>query len=206
MTVSRPSTPASYFHLLRWQALSGRMKPMIVFTPKSMLRLKAATSAMADFTSGSFEPVIGDRAFAAADSSANGAGAPRDPAAVRRVLLVSGKFYYDLEDQRRQAGRDDVALVRVERLYPLPAEEIAAELSRFPAEAEVMWAQEEPENMGAWPYMGLRLPGVLRRPVGVFSLPASSAPAAGSAKAHTAEHTALAAAALGLAEVPQTAR
>jgi multifunctional 2-oxoglutarate metabolism enzyme len=188
MTVAMPSTPASYFHLLRWQARSGRVKPLIVFTPKSMLRLKTATSAVADFTSGSFQPVISDPALAA--------GA--DPAAVRRVILCAGKIYYDLAERRAKEGRDDVALVRVERLYPLPAAEIAAELSRYPAAAQVTWTQEEPANMGAWPSMGLSLPQVVGRPVFPITLPASSAPAAGSAKAHAQEHGGLVTAALHL--------
>jgi multifunctional 2-oxoglutarate metabolism enzyme len=187
MTVAAPSTPASYFHLLRWQALSTRVKPLIVFTPKSMLRLKTATSAAADFTSGSFLPVQGDPA-------------QLDPAAVRRVVLCAGKVYYDLAERRRADGLTDVALVRVERLYPLPAAEIAAELARYPATAEVAWVQEEPANMGTWPYMGLRLPNIIGRSVSLFSLPASSAPAGGSAKAHAAEHAGLVEAAVRLKE------
>ncbi|HMG63415.1 MAG TPA: multifunctional oxoglutarate decarboxylase/oxoglutarate dehydrogenase thiamine pyrophosphate-binding subunit/dihydrolipoyllysine-residue succinyltransferase subunit, partial [Streptosporangiaceae bacterium] len=186
MTVAMPSTPASYYHLLRWQALSDRVKPLIVFTPKSMLRLKTATSAVADFTSGSFQPVLSDPALAA--------GA--NPAAVRRVILCAGKIYYDLAERRAKEGRDDIALVRVERLYPLPAAEVAAELSRYPAAAQVAWTQEEPANMGAWPSMGLALPQVLGRPVFPITLPASSAPAAGSAKAHAQEHGGLVTAAL----------
>src|SRR5580693_6196640 len=178
MTVAVPSTPANYFHLLRWQALSARIKPLIVATPKSMLRLKAATSAVADFTSGSFRPVIGEPA-------------DFDTAAVRQVLLCSGKIYYDLAERRRAEGRADVAIARVERLYPLPADEIAAEVSRYPAAEAVTWVQEEPANMGAWPYMAMRLPGLLNRPIQVVSLPASSAPAIGSAKAHAEEHARL---------------
>jgi multifunctional 2-oxoglutarate metabolism enzyme len=177
MTVAMPSTPASYFHLLRWQALSGRVKPLIVFTPKSLLRLKAAVSKMADFTSGSFAPVL------AAESA--------DPPAIRRVVLCSGKIYYDLAERRRDAGPTDTALIRVERLYPLPAAELAAACARYPALAEVTWVQEEPANMGAWPFMAMHLPGVLGRPVGVVSRPASSAPASGSAKAHAAEQAAI---------------
>jgi multifunctional 2-oxoglutarate metabolism enzyme len=177
MTVAIPSTPASYFHLLRWQALSGRVKPLIVFTPKSLLRLKAATSKASDFTSGSFAPVLGDPESA-------------DPAAIRRVVLCSGKIYYDLAERRRAAGTTDTALIRVERLYPLPAAELAAELARYPV-AEVTWVQEEPANMGAWPFMAMHLPGLLGRPLGVVSRPASSAPASGSAKAHAAEQAAI---------------
>ena len=200
MTVAMPSTPASYFHLLRWQALSGRVKPLIVFTPKSMLRLKTATSAAADFTSGSFRPVLGDPALGTTgfDGQARTGSGPLDAGAVRRVLLCTGKFYYDLAERRRTAGQGNVAIVRVERLYPLPAAEIAAELSRYPADAEIVWAQEEPANMGGWPYMGLKLPSVIGRPLGLISLPPSSAPAAGSAKAHAAEHAQLVDAALGL--------
>jgi 2-oxoglutarate decarboxylase len=178
MTVALPSTPASYFHLLRWQALSDRVKPLVVFTPKSLLRLRAAVSRAAEFTSGSFAPVIPDAQSA-------------DPAAIRRVLLCAGKVYYDLAEHRRAAGATDIALIRVERLYPLPAAEIAAELARYPAAAELVWVQEEPANMGAGPFMALHLPQVLGRPISLVSRPASSAPASGSAKAHAAEQAAV---------------
>jgi 2-oxoglutarate decarboxylase len=180
MTVAMPTTPANYFHLLRWQGLSGRHKPLIVFTPKSMLRLKAATSAVSDFTSGSFQPLIG--------STASG-----DDADVRRVLLCTGKIYYDLAARRRavqdESGRGgETAVARVERLYPLPVSELCAELARYPNAESVTWVQEEPVNMGAWPTMALKLPRVLGREVGVISLPASSAPAAGSAAKHASTH------------------
>jgi 2-oxoglutarate decarboxylase len=175
MTVALPTTPANYFHLLRWQALSGRHKPLIVFTPKSILRAKAATSATADFTSGAFQPMIGEPAAF-------------DTSAVRRVVLCSGKFYYDLADYRAKASANSTAIVRVEQLYPVPHEELVAELSRYPSDAELVWAQEEPVNQGAWPRMALRLPELLRRPLSVVSLPASSAPAYGSAKVHNSSH------------------
>jgi 2-oxoglutarate dehydrogenase E1 component len=188
MTVAMPTTPANYFHLLRWQALSGRRKPLIVFTPKSMLRLKAATSAVAEFTGGSFQPVIGDHEIDAAGT-------------VRRVLLCSGKVYYDLAERRRALAASDpafpgTAIVRVERLYPLPVAELTAELGRYPAAEEVAWVQEEPANMGAWPRMALKLPELLGRPVTPVCLPPSSAPAGGSANVHAAEHRALIEAAL----------
>jgi 2-oxoglutarate dehydrogenase E1 component len=147
----------------------------VVFTPKSMLRLKEATSERADFASGSFRPVISDHG-------------DLDPAGVRRVLLCSGKVYYDLANRRAAAERTDAAIIRVERLYPLPAEELAAEMTKYPAAEAVTWVQEEPGNMGAWPTMALKLPEALGRPVGHVSLPASSAPATGSATAHAAEH------------------
>jgi 2-oxoglutarate decarboxylase len=175
MTVALPTTPANYFHLLRWQALSSRRAPLVVFTPKSMLRLKEATSAVADFATGSFLPVIGDPQSP-------------DPAGVRRVLLCSGKIYYDLAHQRAEEGRTDTAIIRVERLYPVPAEELTAELGRYPGVEEITWVQEEPANMGAWPTMALTLPGIAGRAVGVISLPASGPPAVGSATAHKAEH------------------
>ncbi|HXW45031.1 MAG TPA: multifunctional oxoglutarate decarboxylase/oxoglutarate dehydrogenase thiamine pyrophosphate-binding subunit/dihydrolipoyllysine-residue succinyltransferase subunit [Streptosporangiaceae bacterium] len=183
MVVAIPSTPASYFHLLRYQALSGRIKPLIVFTPKSLLRLKAAVSSKADFTGGSFAPVIADQA------------AP-DPASVRRILFCSGKIYYDLAERRRAAGLADTALLRVEQLYPLPAAEISAELAAYPQDAQLVWVQEEPANMGAWPFMALHLPEVAGRVVRLVSRPASSAPASGSAKAHAAEQAAIVTAAL----------
>ncbi|HXP20549.1 MAG TPA: multifunctional oxoglutarate decarboxylase/oxoglutarate dehydrogenase thiamine pyrophosphate-binding subunit/dihydrolipoyllysine-residue succinyltransferase subunit, partial [Streptosporangiaceae bacterium] len=191
MTVAMPSTPASYFHLLRWQVLSERVKPLIVFTPKSMLRLKTAVSAVAEFTSGTFRPVLPD------PEVAPGTPAGADPAAVRRVLLCSGKIYYDLAEKRRAQQRADVALIRLERLYPLPTQEIAAALADYPHAEDLCWVQEEPANMGGWPFIALNLPGLLSRRIGVVSLPASSAPASGSAKAHAAEHAALVAAALG---------
>ncbi|GAA4610284.1 multifunctional oxoglutarate decarboxylase/oxoglutarate dehydrogenase thiamine pyrophosphate-binding subunit/dihydrolipoyllysine-residue succinyltransferase subunit [Actinoallomurus liliacearum] len=180
MTVAQPSTPASYFHLLRWQALSPREKPLIVFTPKSMLRLKAATSATADLTSGSFQPVIGD---------------PKQLGQVRRVVLTSGKLYYDLAAAREKSGDTSVALVRVERLYPLPVDEIKAELAKYPADAELVWAQDEPANMGAWPFMALKLPPHLEgRELKRVSRRASSSPAVGSAKMHALEQQGLVAA------------
>jgi multifunctional 2-oxoglutarate metabolism enzyme len=175
MTVALPTTPANYFHLLRWQALSGRHKPLIVFTPKSLLRLKAATSAATEFTTGAFQPLIGEP-----DGF--------DGSRVRRVVLCTGKIYYDLADHRAKAGVTDTAIVRVERLYPVPAQELKAELSRYPADVEIVWAQEEPENQGAWPRMVMRLPQLLGRLPRLVSLPASSAPAFGSAKVHAATH------------------
>jgi len=193
MTVAMPSTPASYFHLLRWHVLSDRIKPLIVFTPKSMLRLKTAVSAVADFTSGSFRPVLADTALADTVLADPAAG---DPAQVRRVLLCSGKIYYDLAGKRKAGQRADVAIVRVERLYPLPVPEISAALAAYPSAAELVWVQEEPVNMGGWPYMAMHLPGALRRGLGVIALPESSAPAQGSAKKHAAEHAALVASAL----------
>ncbi len=170
MTVAQPTTPANYFHLLRWQVLSGRHKPLIIFTPKSLLRLRAAASATAEFTSGAFRPVIGDSTV--------------DPSNVRRVVLCSGRVYYDLASARDKQERTDVAVVRLERLYPFPAEELRAELSRYSPDAELVWAQDEPINMGPWPYLALKLtedPDVLGgRGLSRVSRPANSSPAVGS--------------------------
>ncbi|WP_047869443.1 multifunctional oxoglutarate decarboxylase/oxoglutarate dehydrogenase thiamine pyrophosphate-binding subunit/dihydrolipoyllysine-residue succinyltransferase subunit [Nocardiopsis sp. RV163] len=177
MTVAHPSTPASYFHLLRWQAKSTLERPLVVFTPKSLLRLKAATSAAADFTSGHFEPLIKDDSIA--------------PDKVRRVVLCSGKIYYDLDAARRKSGDKHTAIIRAERLYPLPIEEIREQLKAYPNAGEVLWVQEEPANMGPWPFVALVFSEQLDRPFTRISRPASSAPAAGSAKRHEAEQRAL---------------
>ncbi|MGZ4609921.1 MAG: multifunctional oxoglutarate decarboxylase/oxoglutarate dehydrogenase thiamine pyrophosphate-binding subunit/dihydrolipoyllysine-residue succinyltransferase subunit, partial [Actinomycetes bacterium] len=147
MTVAMPSTPASYFHLLRWHAHHEPRRPLIVFTPKSMLRLKAAASEVEDFTTGTVRPVLPDRA-------------QLDGNAVTRVLLASGKVVYDLEAAREKAGDTQTAIVRVEQLAPLPAHEIAAELASYPG-ADVVWVQDEPRNQGAWPFMALNLPQAL---------------------------------------------
>jgi 2-oxoglutarate dehydrogenase E1 component len=114
-----------------------------------------------------------------------------DPAAVRRVVLCSGKIYYDLAERRNATGATDAALVRLEQLYPLPAGQIASELARYPDSAEVVWAQEEPANMGAWPFIALHLPHQTGRRIGVVSRPESSAPASGKAKAHAVEQAAI---------------
>ncbi|MDT4945048.1 MAG: multifunctional 2-oxoglutarate metabolism enzyme, partial [Pseudonocardiales bacterium] len=173
MTVAMCSTPANYFHLLRRQGLSPVRRPLIAFTPKSLLRLKAAVSEIEDFTEGAFQPVIPDGAA--------------DPAAVRRVLLCSGKVYYDLAAARVEQNRADVAIVRVEQLYPLPADQLRAELGRFP-DAELVWVQEEPANQGAWPFIALNLPEHLDgRPLKRASRRASASPAVGSQRVHEAQ-------------------
>ncbi|MCW2655869.1 MAG: 2-oxoglutarate dehydrogenase component, partial [Jatrophihabitans sp.] len=173
MTVAMCSSPANYFHLLRRQGLSPVRRPLIAFTPKSLLRLKAAVSELDDFTGGTFQPVLPDL--------------KADDDAVTRVLLCSGKIYYDLAAARDAQERKDIAIVRVEQLYPLPADEIKAELARFPG-AEVVWVQEEPANQGAWPFMALNLPEYLDgRPLLRASRKASASPAVGSHSVHEAQ-------------------
>jgi 2-oxoglutarate dehydrogenase E1 component len=177
MRVAMPSTPASYFHLLRRQALSARRKPLVVFTPKSMLRLKAATSQIVDFTDGTFEPVIADHSVPAEQ--------------VRRVLLCSGKIYYDLVRGREKSGRTDTAIVRLEQLYPLPGDEVHEALADY-RDAEVIWTQEEPANMGAWQFLALNLQEYLSgTPLRCIARPASASPAAGSHTRHEEEQQAL---------------
>jgi 2-oxoglutarate dehydrogenase E1 component len=183
MTVAHPSTPASYFHLLRWHAYREHRRPLVVFTPKSMLRLKAAASPVEDLTGGTFRPVI---------TEVEGGV---DPGGVRRVLLCSGKVYYDLLAERAKraaSGGAQVAILRLEQLAPLPGEQVREALSAYPAEAELVWVQEEPANQGPWPFMALNLPAHLdgRRLVSV-SRAASASPAAGSHKQHDLEQRAL---------------
>jgi multifunctional 2-oxoglutarate metabolism enzyme len=182
MTVAYPSTPASYFHLLRRQAYQRPRRPLIVFTPKSMLRLKAAASPVEDFTSGTFQPVLADP------------DAP-DPQAVTRVLLASGKIVYDLQAERTKRADGATAILRVEQLAPLPAQEIAAAIKAYPG-AEVMWVQDEPANQGAWPFMALNLPQGLAncgetRSLRVTSRAAAASPATGSSKKHAQQQTQL---------------
>ncbi|MGY1711005.1 multifunctional oxoglutarate decarboxylase/oxoglutarate dehydrogenase thiamine pyrophosphate-binding subunit/dihydrolipoyllysine-residue succinyltransferase subunit [Geodermatophilus sp. SYSU D00758] len=180
MTVANCSTPGNYFHLLRRQGLSSVHRPLVVFTPKSLLRAKAAVSPVADFTDESFRPVLPDPGVG---------GEPLDDAAVRRVLLCSGKVAYDLFAQREADGTADTAVVRVEQLYPLPAEQIVAALERYPNASDVVWVQEEPANMGAWQFMAVNLPEHLPsgRRLRRVSRKASASPAVGSAKVHDVE-------------------
>ncbi|WP_338906636.1 multifunctional oxoglutarate decarboxylase/oxoglutarate dehydrogenase thiamine pyrophosphate-binding subunit/dihydrolipoyllysine-residue succinyltransferase subunit [Streptomyces nigra] len=183
MTVAMPTSPSNYFHLLRWQVHNPHHKPLVVFTPKSMLRLKAAASKAEEFTTGQFQPVIGDASV--------------DPAAVKKVVFCAGKVYYDLEAERKKRGVTDTAIIRIERLYPLPGAELQAEIKKYPNAEKYLWAQEEPANQGAWPFIALNLIDHLDLAVGAdvphgerlrrISRPHSSSPAVGSAKRHQAE-------------------
>ncbi|CAN5266447.1 multifunctional oxoglutarate decarboxylase/oxoglutarate dehydrogenase thiamine pyrophosphate-binding subunit/dihydrolipoyllysine-residue succinyltransferase subunit [soil metagenome] len=180
MTLAQPSTPASYFHLLRRQNLESEHRPLIVFTPKSMLRSKAAASQPDDFTSGTFRPVIGDDSV--------------DPAQVERVLVCSGKITWDLmaEREKRESGQSRTAIVRAEQLYPRPVTELNAEIARFPNAREVRWVQDEPANQGPWPHMALHLSGEFDGlPFLRVSRPESSAPSAGSHNRHLEEQATL---------------
>jgi 2-oxoglutarate dehydrogenase E1 component len=172
LQVAQPSTPAQYYHLLRRQILRRWRKPLVVFTPKSLLRLKQARSPLEDLASGSFQRVIGDPLVGQAS----------------RVLLCSGKIYYEMLAHREQEGRDDVALVRVEQFYPLPARYLEEALRECPADTPVYWVQEEPENMGAWRYFKARFgTRIGRHPFSGVFRPESASPATGSKAIHRAE-------------------
>ncbi|MCU1405089.1 MAG: kgd, partial [Glaciihabitans sp.] len=179
MTVARPSTPASYFHLLRRQAYARPRRPLIVFTPKAMLRLRGATSAVEDFTSGRFEPVIDDARIT-------------NKAAVKRVVLTSGKIYYDLvAELNKRDNAQEIAIVRVEQYYPMPVTELNTILEQYP-DADLVWTQDEPENQGAWPFISLELSKrITGRPVSVSSRQSSASPATGSNKRSAQEQAAL---------------
>jgi 2-oxoglutarate dehydrogenase E1 component len=178
MTVAMPSTPASHFHLLRRQAYAQPRRPLIVFTPKSMLRLKTAASAVEDFTTGGFRTVIPE-------------GGSVRTSDVDRVLLCAGKVYWDLLAERTRRDDPRTAIVRLEQLYPLDAGAVLDAVDRFP-HAQLVWVQEEPANQGPWPFIALNLPEHLGgRPLLRVSRPASASPAAGSSKKHQAEQATL---------------
>jgi multifunctional 2-oxoglutarate metabolism enzyme len=180
MTVAQPASPANYFHLLRWHVKNPARRPLIVFTPKSMLRLKAAASALSDFTTGHFRPVIGD------DSVQNAS----------RVIFCSGKIYHDLVAERTKLGETGTAIVRVELLYPLPIDEMVAEANKHP-NANLLWVQDEPANQGPWTHVAMRTSHahgghgfgdrILRR----ISRRATASPATGSHHLHEDEQKAL---------------
>ena len=180
MTVAQPASPANYFHLLRWHAKNPARRPLIVFTPKSMLRLKAAASALLDFTSGHFRPVIGD------DSVQNAS----------RVIFCSGKIYHDLVAERTKLGENGTAIVRVELLYPLPIDEMVAEANKHP-NANLLWVQDEPANQGPWSHIALRTShahgghGFGERILRRISRRATASPATGSHHLHEDEQKAL---------------
>ncbi|WFP17658.1 multifunctional oxoglutarate decarboxylase/oxoglutarate dehydrogenase thiamine pyrophosphate-binding subunit/dihydrolipoyllysine-residue succinyltransferase subunit [Citricoccus muralis] len=171
MRVAQPSFGANHFHLLREQAYSTPRRPLVVFTPKQLLRLKAAASSVADFTQVGFRKVVGDDKIG---SSA------------KKVMLVSGRLYYDLLARREKLEDTSTAIVRVEQLYPLPLEEITQQLNQYP-DAEVMWVQDEPANQGPWPFMALNLLPELDRKVKLVSRAASASPAAGMKPRHDHE-------------------
>ena len=176
MTVAIPSTPANYFHLLRRHVLDGVHRPMVVFTPKSMLRNKAAVSSVADFTDGKFESVLPDRSVT-------------DANAVTKVVMCTGKIFYELDAYRAANDITDTAVVRLEQLYPLPRRKLNYVLDMYPNAKSFLWCQEEPKNQGAWPFLVEALPEASPRLLGLArsSRRAMAAPSAGSARVHEVE-------------------
>ncbi|WP_292828637.1 multifunctional oxoglutarate decarboxylase/oxoglutarate dehydrogenase thiamine pyrophosphate-binding subunit/dihydrolipoyllysine-residue succinyltransferase subunit [Microbacterium sp.] len=178
MTVARPSTPASYFHLLRRQAYARPRRPLIVFTPKAMLRLRGATSPVDAFLTGRFEPVLDD------DRSL-------DRASVKRVLLHAGKIHWDLRAELEKNPNPEIALVRLEQYFPAPTDELNAALDSYP-NAELFWVQDEPENQGAWPFIALEVVKHLHgRTIRRISRAAAASTATGSPKVHALEQAAI---------------
>jgi 2-oxoglutarate dehydrogenase complex dehydrogenase (E1) component-like enzyme len=183
MQVIYPTTPAQHFHALRRQMKNDPRKPLIVMTPKSLLRHPQAVSTVNQLTNGRFEPVLPDPKIASGDA--------------KRIVLTSGKVYYDLATARDAAGAN-VPVIRLEQYYPFPQPMLAAALAQFPDATEVVWVQEEPRNMGAWPFLHERLltllkPGQTLRYAG---RPISASPATGSHHRHDDQQKALAQAAI----------
>ena len=195
MQIVQPSTPAQYFHCLRRQVLRPWRKPLVILTPKSLLRHPAVVSPLDAFVFGRFQRVIPDEPLTDVDGS------------VTRILLCSGKIYFDLKEQREKNDRRDVAIVRLEQYYPLPSSELNDALSAYPAETPVVWAQEEPANMGAWQYLRIQWDTFApNRPLTCIARPASSSPASGSRRVHKAEEECLMAAAFALPPEAPTSR
>lgn len=175
MTVAQPSTPASYFHLLRWHVKNAARRPLIVFEPKSMLRLKAAASGLADFTQGTFRPLIDDTTVTNAS----------------RVIFCSGKIYWDLIAERAKIGETGSAIVRIEQIYPFPIEDFMRVANAHP-QANLLWVQDEPANQGPYPFVALNTVEELEgRTLRRVSRRATASPATGSHHLHEEEQHAL---------------
>lgn len=175
MTVAQPSTPASYFHLLRWHMKNAARRPLIVFEPKSMLRLKAAASGLADFTAGSFRPLIDDQTVTNAS----------------RVIFCSGKIYWDLIAERAKIGETSTAIVRIEQIYPFPIQDFMRVANTHPG-ANLLWVQDEPANQGPYPFVALNTVEELEgRTLRRVSRRATASPATGSHHLHEEEQHAL---------------
>ncbi|MFC0820045.1 2-oxoglutarate dehydrogenase E1 component [Moraxella marmotae] len=188
MQVITPTTPAQIFHALRRQVVRPIRKPLIVMSPKSLLRHPLATSNLEELAQGKFETVLPE--IDAMDNSK-----------VTRLILCGGKVYYDLLDQRRKLGQDHVAIVRIEQLYPLPEQRILDEIAKYPNLKEIIWSQEEPLNQGAWYYLAPELYRIVPQGLTIVSpsaRPAAAAPATGSPKMHADQQKALIADALGV--------
>ena len=176
MQVVNLTTPAQLFHCLRRQVIRPWRKPLIVMSPKSLLRHRSAISTMEELAEGAFQRIIPDDARV-------------DSTKARRVLMCTGKVYYDLLERRAQDEVEDIAILRVEQLYPLRASELQARLAPYPKDVDLVWVQEEPWNMGAWYFMRARLPEILgaEQPLRCIARPESASPATGSGASHKLE-------------------
>jgi 2-oxoglutarate dehydrogenase E1 component len=175
LQIANPTTPAQLFHLLRRQVWRHWRKPLVVMAPKSLLRHPACVSSLDELTEGAFQPVLPDP------------NEP-DPARVERVLLCSGKVYYDLELERDRLERDDVAILRLEQPYPVPASALVGAMDRYADDTALVWVQEEPANMGVWPYLRYRFgERLLGRDLLGACRPEAPSPATGSAASHKLE-------------------
>jgi len=190
MRVAYPTTPAQYFHLLRRQALTSQARPLVVMTPKSLLRHPRATSPLSELAEGAFHPVLGDPSTEDRRTE------------ITRLVLCSGKVYYDLETHPQRQGQDHVAVARLEGIYPFPAPALEDLVSSYPNLRQVIWAQEEPMNMGALSYVGPRLRTVVPRkvPLKPVARPDRASPAEGKNKDHVKEQMRIVEEALGLRE------
>jgi 2-oxoglutarate dehydrogenase E1 component len=181
MQVVQPTTASQIFHVLRRQMVRPLRKPLIIMTPKSLLRNKDATSPLSEFTKGSFQTVIGEQKEIA------------DDAKVKRVICCSGKVYYDLVKKREEKGQDDVAILRVEQLYPFPHKAFGAELKKYPNATEIVWCQDEPQNQGAWFFIQHNIHENMLdgQKLGYAGRAASASPAVGYAHLHQEQQKAL---------------
>ena len=182
MQVVNLTTPAQVFHVLRRQVIRKWRKPLIIMTPKSLLRHKRAVSTLDELATGKFDRLI-------LDSKTTVDGAPKDPKQVKRVVLCSGKVYFDLEEEREVKKADHVAIIRLEQLYPLDPAEIRAALGPYADGTDLVWVQEEPWNMGAWYFIRARMPEIVedRLPLRCIARAESASPATGSSGAHKIE-------------------
>jgi len=180
MQVVQPTTASQIFHVLRRQMVRNLRKPLIIMTPKSLLRNKDATSPLSEFTKGSFQTVIPEQKDIKADK-------------VKRVIACSGKVYYDLVKKREDKGADDVAIIRVEQLYPFPHKAFAAELKKYPNASEIVWCQDEPQNQGAWFFIQHNIHENMSegQKLGYSGRAASASPAVGYSHLHQEQQKAL---------------
>ena len=181
MQVVQPTTASQIFHLLRRQMVRNLRKPLVIMTPKSLLRAKDAGSPMIEFTRGEFKTVIGD------------SHPDLNPEKVKRVIACSGKVYYDLVRKREDRKALDVAVIRVEQLYPFPHKAFAAELKKYPNATDIVWCQDEPQNQGAWFFVQhyIHENMVDGQRLGYAGRPASASPAVGYAHLHQEQQKAL---------------